>query len=290
MNVVRTAVDLRSRVAELRAAGGRVGFVPTMGALHDGHLSLVTRARDECDIVVVSIFVNPTQFNDARDLAAYPRNETADSDRLRHAKVDLLFAPSTHELYPDGFSTSVDVGPITEPLEGATRGAAHFRGVATVVTKLLNLVQPHCAYFGQKDAQQLLVIRRLVRDLDLPVDIIGCPTLREADGLAMSSRNARLAPDARHRALGLSRALFAIRDAANHGVRETDVLRTLGLNTLEAHGVPSAHVDYLALVHAETLQPLADVTDHTLVAVAAHIGDVRLIDNLVLQPDAPTGS
>jgi pantoate--beta-alanine ligase len=280
MRVIRTIAEIREALAAPRRDGRRIGLVPTMGALHEGHLSLVRRARVDCDIVVASIFVNPAQFNDARDLAAYPRTEAEDSERLADAGVDVLFAPENSEVYPDGFSTTVDVGVITEPLEGATRGAEHFRGVATVVAKLLNIVQPHAAFFGQKDAQQVLVVRRLVSDLDIPVEVIACPTVREADGLAMSSRNARLSPDARIAARGLFAALLGMQLAAETGEHAAVALLTLGFDVLAQFGIERAAVDYLAVVHPESLQPIDDVRGGALLAIAAHVGGVRLIDNM----------
>ena len=280
MRVIRTVADIRDALTALRRDRRRIGFVPTMGALHEGHLSLVRQAREDCDVVVASIFVNPTQFNDARDLAAYPRTETEDSARLVEVGVDILFAPESREVYPDGFSTTVDVGAIAEPLEGATRGAVHFRGVATVVAKLLNIVQPHAAFFGQKDAQQVLVVRRMVSDLDIPVEVIACPTVREADGLAMSSRNARLSPTARKAALGLSAALFAMRNAAESGTLAAEALRSVGLQVMAQHGIEPSAVDYLAVVNNRTLQPVDDVSAGALLLTAVHVGGVRLIDNV----------
>jgi pantoate--beta-alanine ligase len=282
MRVIRTVGDMRDALAVAHRDGLRIGFVPTMGALHEGHLSLVRQARSDCDVVVASIFVNPTQFNDARDLAAYPRTEAEDSARLAEAGLDMLFAPANSEVYPDGFSTTIDVGAITEPLEGATRGAVHFRGVATVVAKLLNIVQPQAAYFGQKDAQQVLVVRRMVSDLNLPVDVIACPTVREADGLAMSSRNARLSPEARKSALGLSAALFAMRNAAESGTHSAEALRSLGLDVMAQHGIEQSAVGYLAVVDNRTLQPVDDVSTGALLLTAAHVGGVRLIDNVAV--------
>jgi pantoate--beta-alanine ligase len=282
MHLIRTVTELRAYRATTRLARQRVGFVPTMGALHAGHVSLTAQARDECDVVIASIFVNPTQFNDARDLAAYPRTEADDAAQLERVGVDAIFAPTAAEMYPDGFATFVDVGPIAEPLEGATRGAVHFRGVATVVAKLLNIVQPDRAYFGQKDAQQVLVISRMVRDLDLPVEIVVCPTVRERDGLALSSRNARLTPDARRRALGLSAALFRMRDEAQQGERRASALVAHGMDILAQHGIGAGDVDYLAVVDRNTLAPLEYVEGNALLAVAAHVDGVRLIDNVVL--------
>ena len=285
MRVIRTVAELRDALAMPRREGRRIGFVPTMGALHEGHLSLVRQARATCDVVVASIFVNPTQFNDARDLAAYPRTEAEDSARLADAGVDMLFAPEVGAIYPNGFSTTIDAGAITEPQEGATRGAGHFRGVATVVAKLLNIVQPHAAFFGQKDAQQVLVVRRMVTDLDIPVEVIACPTVREPDGLAMSSRNARLSSDARTAASGISAALLAMRKAAESGTQAADALRSIGLDVMAQHGIEQAAVDYLAVVDSGTLQPISAVRGGAirggaLFVTAAHVGGVRLIDNV----------
>ena len=282
MRLIRTVAELRDALAAPRREGRRIGFVPTMGALHEGHLSLVRQARAGCDVVVGSIFVNPAQFNDARDLAAYPRTEAEDRARLAEAGVDLVFAPADSEVYPDGFSTIVDVGAIAEPLEGAARGAAHFRGVATVVAKLLNIVQPHAAYFGRKDAQQVLVVRRMVRDLDIPVEVIACPTVREPDGLAMSSRNTRLSAGARATARGIPAALFAMRDAARAGTLGADAMRAIGMAVLAQHGIDASAVDYLAVVDRDTLQPVDRAHGGTLVVTAVHVDGVRLIDNVEL--------
>src|SRR5947209_10064667 len=206
MKTIRTVAELRPVIAEHRRGLRSIGLVPTMGAFHEGHLSLMRRARSTCDVVVVSLFVNPTQFNDAADLEAYPRNEAEDAAQAEEIGVDYLFAPAAQDVYPPGFSTTVSVAGLTETLEGEHRGRAHFDGVATVVTKLFNMVAPDVAFFGQKDAQQALVIERLVRDLDLAVRIEICPTVREGDGLALSSRNARLTPEERRRALALRRS------------------------------------------------------------------------------------
>ncbi len=203
MRTLRTIAELKAALAQPRRAGRRIGLVPTMGAFHEGHLSLMRRARSECDEVIVSLFVNPTQFNEASDLAAYPRDEQRDAAIAAEQRVDYLFAPTAAEMYPHGFATTVNVGGIAEALEGAQRGRGHFDGVATVVTKLFTIVAPDVAYFGQKDAQQTLVIKRVVRDLNLPVEIEICPTVREPDGLALSSRNLRLTPNERIRALAL---------------------------------------------------------------------------------------
>ena len=281
MKIVRTVAELRATVRAARSGGGRIGLVPTMGALHDGHLALVRRARDVSGFVVVSLFVNPTQFNDPVDLARYPRDEASDAALLRGAGADVLFAPPVEEVYPPGFATSVEVAGLTAPLEGAMRGPEHFRGVATVVTKLLNMAQPDDAYFGQKDAQQALVIRRLVRDLDLPVRIEIHPTVRESDGLAMSSRNARLDQAARRRAPAISRALRAVEAAVAEGGHDAAVALAAGAAILaEAKIVP----EYFSAVSAETLEPVARITDETLIAIAANVGGIRLIDNVLVHP------
>ena len=219
MKTLRTVEELRAALVPDRREGLAIGLVPTMGALHEGHLSLIERAREQCDRVVVSLFVNPAQFNQGSDLEHYPRQEQRDAQLATRAGADLLFAPAVEEVYPPGFATSVEVLGVSERLEGATRGASHFRGVCTVVTKLLCMCQPDAAYFGQKDAQQVVVIRRLVRDLNLPVRIEVCPTVREPDGLAMSSRNALLDPREREQALALYWALRSIEDYAARGER-----------------------------------------------------------------------
>lgn len=286
--VIRTVTALRDVLRDARRTERTIGCVPTMGALHAGHLALASQARAECDVVVATIFVNPTQFNDARDLAAYPRTEASDAAQLAGVGVHVVFAPGPEEMYPAGFSTTVDVGQVAEPLEGAARGAVHFRGVATVVTKLLNIVQPDRAYFGQKDAQQVLVIKRLVRDLDIPVQVVVCPTVREADGLALSSRNARLTPEARRSALGLSAALFTMRDHIAAGERHVPTLLQHGFAVLAQHGIAADHVDYLAITDRDTLHPLDHITQGALIAVAAHVHGVRLIDNILVDVSSLT--
>jgi pantoate--beta-alanine ligase len=279
MNIVRTVAELRTAIGDARRAGVRVGLVPTMGAFHDGHLSLMRRAKAASGFVVVSLFVNPTQFNEISDLARYPRDEQRDVRMAEGARVDLLFAPAVEEVYPDGFATTVEVSALAQPLEGVVRGAQHFRGVATVVTKLLNMVQPDDAYFGQKDAQQALIIRRLVLDLDLPVRVQICPTLREPDGLAMSSRNVLLDAVSRTRAVTLSKALFAIEGAARDGERRADVLLERGRAILDAEQIVP---EYLAIVDASTLAPVESVNRETLVPIAVRFGSVRLIDNVLI--------
>jgi pantoate--beta-alanine ligase len=283
MKTVRTVAELRAALASARREGRRIGLVPTMGWLHEGHLSLIRRAREECDEVVVSLFVNPAQFDDAGDLAAYPRDEARDAALAADAGTDLLFAPDPAEVYPPGFATTVSVRGITEPLEGAHRGVRHFDGVTTVVTKLLNMVGPEVAFFGQKDAQQALVIRKLVRDLDIPVRIEVAPTVREPDGLALSSRNVRLSGDDRERALALNRALRAAETAVAAG--ERDAARVLELARAAMHDF-SVEPEYLALVSTDTLAPVDTIDGEVLLAVAARMGDVRLIDNTLLSAPA----
>jgi pantoate--beta-alanine ligase len=281
MRTLRTVGELRAALAPDRRAGLTIGLVPTMGALHKGHLSLIERAREQCDRVVVSLFVNPAQFNEHSDLERYPRQEVHDATLAAEAGADLLFAPSIEEVYPPGFATTVEVLGITERLEGAARGAEHFRGVCTVVTKLLSMTQPDVAYFGQKDAQQVVVIRRLVRDLNLPVRIEVYPTVREPDGLAMSSRNALLSPEERSRALGLSVALEAARADTAKGERSAAAL----LETARGAMLPfEVKPEYLALVDPDTLEPVIQLDEPALLAVAAHVGTTRLIDNLILDP------
>jgi pantoate--beta-alanine ligase len=279
MRVVRSIAELRVTLDAERGACRRVGLVPTMGAFHEGHLSLMRRARKECDVVVVSLFVNPAQFTDVADLAAYPRDDARD-ERLAGAEgVHLLFIPSVDEIYAPGFATSIDVRGVTEPLEGHARGAAHFRGVATVVTKLFNIVQPDIAYFGQKDAQQAIVVQRFVRDLDMRVRIEVCPTVREKDGLAMSSRNVRLSPSARARAVGLSEALRAAESELKAGRRSAADLEGSARAALAARGIGAGDVEYVAVVDPETLAPVTAVGTRALIVIAARVDNVRLIDN-----------
>jgi len=277
MKVIRTVAELRAELLEPRRAGRRIGLVPTMGSFHAGHLSLMRRARQDCDVVVVSLFVNPTQFNDAADLDAYPRDPERDAVLAADIGVDYLFAPAVEEVYPPGFATTVSVVGLTETLEGAYRGRAHFDGVATVVTKLFNMVGPDVAYFGQKDAQQALVIRRFVRDLDIPVAIDVCPTVREPDGLAMSSRNVHLSPADRVRAAALHRALSAAREAVSRGERDPNAARERALTELTSD----------ELVSADELAPIEWIDGDVLAVLAAPLGGTRLIDNEPIQ--APNG-
>lgn len=281
MIVVRTIADLRAELRDRRT--GRIGFVPTMGALHEGHASLLRAARSDGDTVVMSIFVNPTQFDEQSDLAAYPRTEDADLAVAAAEGVDIVFAPDAAEIYPDGFATTVSVaGRIAETLEGAERGRGHFDGVATVVTKLLLASQPDAAYFGAKDAQQVAVLRRVVADLNLPVQLVVCPTSRDADGLARSSRNTRLSDEERARAVAIPRALQTVADAAASGIRSSDALRGRALDVLAEALIP---LEYIAFVDPDTFEPLPLVDRATLVAIAARVGATRLIDNTVLTPE-----
>jgi pantoate--beta-alanine ligase len=283
MRTVRTVDELRAELAPARRENSRLGLVPTMGALHGGHLSLIGRARAECDVVVVSLFVNPAQFDEGADLQSYPRREREDAEFASQAGADVLFAPSVDEVYPPGFATVVEVLGVSDRLEGTARGSEHFRGVSTVVTKLLGMAMPDVAYFGQKDAQQVVVIRRLVSDLNLPVRIQVCPTVREADGLAMSSRNARLSPDERTRALSLSEALHAASRRAGEGERSAGALLDAAREALLARGVEP---EYLELVDAETFERCDPVQREALLVIAARIGQTRLIDNAILRPAA----
>jgi len=283
MRTVRTVDELRAALAPPRREGARIGLVPTMGALHDGHLSLIARARSECEIVVASLFVNPAQFNEGEDLRRYPRRERRDAELASGAGADVLFAPSVEEVYPPGFATAVEVFGLGDRLEGEARGAEHFRGVSTVVTKLLGMTMPDVAYFGQKDAQQVLVIRRLVADLNLPVRIQVCPTVREPDGLAMSSRNARLSADERSRALALTEALQAAARRAAAGERSAAGLLQAARAAMSARGVEP---EYVELVDPETFEPCDGLQRDALLAIAARIGETRLIDNAILRPSA----
>ena len=281
MRTIRTVADLRAALEPERHAGRTIGLVPTMGAFHEGHLELIRSARAASDIVVVSLFVNPAQFGPNEDLASYPRDEAADAARAEQEGVDILFAPPQDEVYPPGFSTTVGVAGLTEVLDGhpERRGASHFHGVTTVVTKLFNMVQPHAAYFGQKDAQQAIVINRLVRDLDIPVRIEVVPTVREPDGLAMSSRNVYLTEEERERAVGLSRALEAANREVAAGRRDAQSVLAAASGELEARGIEP---EYLELRSADDLSPATRVNGRTLLAVAARVGRARLIDNVIL--------
>jgi pantoate--beta-alanine ligase len=279
MRTVRTISEIRAHVAHARGEGRSVGLVPTMGAFHAGHEALIRAARAACDEVIVSLFVNPAQFNEASDLDAYPRTEASDAAIAAELGVDVLFAPSVAEIYPDGFATSVRVAGLSAVLEGAERGPGHFDGVCTVVCKLFNIVAPDVAYFGQKDAQQVVVIRRMVRDLNIPVRLEVVPTVREADGLALSSRNARLDAAERKRATALRRGLDAVRAAVEAG--EPDPAAA-GLAAMRAAGVEP---EYLALVDPDTLEPVERIDGRVLAVVAARVGPARLIDNDLIETE-----
>lgn len=276
METVRTVDQVR---AVRRGLAGTWGLVPTMGALHEGHLSLVRRARRENDHVAVSIFVNPTQFAPGGDLSKYPRPIERDLELLHVENVDLVFTPSNEEIYPDGYQTYVTVEQVTNPLEGAMR-PGHFRGVATVVAKLFNIFQPDRAYFGQKDAQQVVVIKQMVRDLNFPIEIVVGETMRERDGLAMSSRNAYLSPEERKAASVLYRALCEAKSRWGAGERSGDKLRAVMHKVLA--GEPMARVEYVSAADPETLQELEQVGDRVLLSLAVRFGETRLIDNFVL--------
>ena len=284
MRTLRSVGELRAALEPARRRGQTVGLVPTMGALHEGHLSLIAEARAQCEIVVVSLFVNPAQFNEHADLDRYPRQEHSDREVAERAGADILFAPTAEEVYPAGFSTAVEVLGLTDRLEGAVRGAAHFRGVTTVVTKLLNIVCPDVAYFGEKDAQQVIVIRRLVADLNMGVRVESCPTVREADGLAMSSRNAQLSPAERLRAVALPNALRAAAAKVADGERRGDALIEAAREAMVAFDVEP---EYVALVSPDTLEPVVRLEEPALLALAAKVGSTRLIDNVSLCPAVP---
>ncbi|HZO78953.1 MAG TPA: pantoate--beta-alanine ligase [Solirubrobacteraceae bacterium] len=281
MKIVRTVAETRAVVGQARRRGLKVGLVPTMGAFHEGHLSLMRSARADCDLVVVSLFVNPTQFNDPRDLDAYPRDEQRDAACAADVGVDLLFAPAADEVYANDFATYVSVGAVGETLEGTHRGPQHFNGVSTVVLKLLNMVAPDAVYFGQKDAQQTAVVKRLVRDLDVPVSVEVCPTVRAPDGLALSSRNVRLSAGERERATALYRSLSAAEKVIAGGERDPAIAAEAARQVLSASGIEP---DYFELVDPETFAPVRALeADEVLAVVAASLESARLIDNLMIQ-------
>jgi pantoate--beta-alanine ligase len=283
MRVIRTKAELRAALEPARRHGRTIGLVPTMGSLHEGHLSLLRAARPRCDVVVMSLFVNPAQFGHGEDLESYPRDEARDRELAEREGVDLLYAPPVEEVYPEGFATNVEVGgDLTEVLCAAPglRGAGHFRGVATVVAKLLNSVGPDVAYFGQKDAQQAIVVQRLVRDLDVPVEVEVLPTVREPDGLAMSSRNSYLSAEERRRATALIRALQRAEAVAASGETRPEVALGAAREELERAGIEP---EYLEARYAEGLAPAKSLNGRpVLVAVAARVGRARLIDNLII--------
>ena len=282
MRILKTVDEMRAAGIAARRAHKSIGFVPTMGALHQGHLSLVHAARERCDVVVASVFVNPTQFGPTEDFSKYPRTLESDSAQLARADVDLLFAPSTDEMYPAGAGTGtfVEVAGLSERLDGKSR-PGHFRGVATIVNKLFHIVQPDFAFFGQKDAAQCAVIRKMVHDLRIPVEIVVCPIVREPDGLAMSSRNAYLSADERQRALVLHRSLRSVEAAYQRGERDLATLRQVARETLASE--KEVVVDYIEIVDPRTLESRGSLAaGGELVAVAARVGATRLIDNIVL--------
>ncbi len=279
MKIITAISDMQSLADSLHREGKTIGLVPTMGFLHEGHLSLMRRARLECDVVAVSIFVNPTQFGPNEDLDRYPRDEAGDRAKCEAAGVDVLFIPTASGMYPDAPSVFITVEAITDVLEGAVR-PGHFRGVATVVGKLFNIVKPHKAFFGQKDYQQCAVIKRMVKGLDMDADIVVLPTVREPDGLAMSSRNSYLSVDDRRKAAVIHRALSAAEHMAEAGGKEPEKLKNKMLAVLRE--VPGIEIDYVEVADPETLMPLASVKDSMALLVAVRIGNTRLIDNLVI--------
>jgi pantoate--beta-alanine ligase len=281
METIRTIAWIKEKAREARLEQRAIGLVPTMGALHAGHLALVERARRECSPVYASIFLNPTQFGANEDLSKYPRPLEADTEKLTAAKVDALFLPQAANIYPPGFSTYVQVDGLSERLEGKSR-PGHFRGVATVVLKLFEIVQPHYAYFGRKDAQQVRIVQQMVRDLNLDTEIVVCPIVREPDGLAMSSRNAYLSGEDRKAATVLSRALRAVENELAAGVRDSLELQRAMQKVLAAE--PRARVDYAEIVDAETFEPLVRVSRRSYAVLAVHVGKARLIDNLLIEP------
>ncbi|MBW2508605.1 MAG: pantoate--beta-alanine ligase [Deltaproteobacteria bacterium] len=279
--VLRTPEELRRGCDEARADGRRVGLVPTMGALHDGHLSLIDEVKRRTDFVAVTIFVNPLQFGDGEDLERYPRTVERDLESCRARGVDVVFTPEPAAMYPRGFQTQVSLGELTKPLEGEFR-PTHFDGVTTVVTKLFNLAGPSVAVFGRKDYQQWKILARLALDLDMPIEVVGCPVVRETDGLALSSRNRYLSGSERKRALGIVTGLRAAYDAWTGGERSSDALRAAAAAPVEAR---FDRIDYVAAADPETLGTPQARADRLLIAVAAHLGSTRLIDNVVLGED-----
>jgi pantoate--beta-alanine ligase len=283
MRICNTVEDMRAACRAARRGGKRLGFVPTMGALHEGHLSLVQAARASCDAVAASIFVNPAQFGPNEDLTKYPRSYDGDRELLESEGVALLFAPSVEEMYPAGAASWVTVEGLSSKLDGRSR-PGHFRGVTTVVAKLFHIVEPDAAFFGQKDAAQVAIVRRMVRDLNFPMEIVACPIVREADGLAMSSRNAYLDPQQRKQAILLHRSLMRVKKSWEAGVR--DAAKLLATGREEFAGEKSVRLDYLEIVDPDSLDPVESVAGGALVAVAAFVGPTRLIDNILL-PGSP---
>jgi pantoate--beta-alanine ligase len=279
MRLISTVAEMQAICREVRRSGKSLGFVPTMGALHEGHLSLVRAARAHNQVVAASIFVNPLQFGPNEDFTKYPRAIERDKELLEAEKVELLFAPSSEEMYPKGAVTEVYVAGLSEKLDGNSR-PGHFKGVTTVVAKLFEIVRPDRAYFGQKDAAQVAVLRKMVHDLNMDVELIVCPIVREKDGLAMSSRNAYLSPEQRKQALVLNRSLMRVQAMADRGEKSAASLREAGKQVITEE--PGARLDYFEIVDGSTLEPVENISKGALVAVAAYVGTTRLIDNLVL--------
>jgi len=278
--ICKTIAEIKSFICKCKERGDTVGLVPTMGYLHEGHLSLMKKARKLCDIVVISIFVNPTQFGPQEDFEKYPRDMKRDAALAEAVGVDAIFAPEAAEMYPPDFCTYVEVGGITEKLCGRSR-PGHFKGVATVVTKLFNIVQPDLAVFGWKDAQQALVIKQMVRDLNMDVKVITGPTVREADGLAMSSRNVYLSPEERKAALVLPRSLEAAREAVGNGERDAVKIKDMVVDMIKSE--PLAEIDYVEICRLPDLKEVASIEGQVMLAMAVKFGDTRLIDNVVLE-------
>jgi pantoate--beta-alanine ligase len=276
---IETIAEMKSACRGITRASKTLGFVPTMGALHEGHLSLVRACRAQCDATAASIFVNPLQFGPTEDLAKYPRTLERDAALLAELGVDVLFVPTVAEMYPPGAQTYVDVSDLSSKLDGGSR-PGHFRGVATVVCKLFEIVRPDRAYFGQKDAAQVALLRKMVHDLDMDAEMVVCPIVREADGLALSSRNVYLAPQQRRQALALSRSLQQVKAASEAGECDASKLLAIGSQVIAAE--PAAKLDYYVVVDPDTLEPVVKASRGTLVAVAAWVGTTRLIDNIVL--------
>ncbi len=280
MKIVRDIAEMQQLAETYRQEGKRIGFVPTMGYLHEGHLSLMRQARPRCDVLVVSIFVNPTQFGPNEDFERYPRDFERDERLCRQEGVDVVFYPTAEAMYPQPYRTYVNVEQLTETMCGASR-PGHFRGVTTVVTKLFHIVKPHLAVFGQKDYQQSLVIRQMVRDLNFDITIVVAPIVREADGLAMSSRNNYLTPEERQQALVLYRSLRKAEELIEQG--EQDAARILEVMQQIIAGAPDARIDYIVIVDGDTLEPVTRVKDNTVIALAVYIGNTRLIDNTIIR-------
>ena len=279
MKIIPRIVEMQRWSDARRVEGKQIAFVPTMGFLHEGHLSLVREGKKRADVVIVSIFVNPMQFNQQADFATYPRGLEKDQRMLEEVGTDVLFYPEAGEMYPEGFQTAVEVDKVSQPLCGAFR-PGHFRGVATVVAKLFNITKPHVALFGEKDFQQCVVIKRMVKDLNFDMKILAMPTIRESDGLAMSSRNARLSPAERLTSLCLSRALQQAQDLVKQGERRASTVLHAVQETITGEG--GVRIEYVSLCHPETLEEVSEIAGPTLLALAVWVGEVRLIDNRVI--------